>query len=161
MPNFNVHMAAGIIIAFLFAYFLYSIAGFSLLILAFGGIVAVLSAGFPDVDHEKSMPRKVMRGIVPGIVAVFGLYYFFSNRLWQQNLLSIAGLIAVCSAFVLLYEKFIPEHRGATHKLPGLAFVAIISSLVGIFLGLGILNAVILSIFAIVGFSSHVLLDHL
>lgn len=160
MSNFNVHIAAGVISALVLAFVLHSL-GVSMLVLVFGVILAITASGFPDIDHEKSMPRKIMRAIVPGVVIFLVIYYFFMNHMWNAPVLSIIMLVGVAVVFVFAYEKFIPEHRGATHKLPGLVFVIAISVIAAFFLSFNFVSALVLAVFAVIGFSTHILLDHL
>jgi len=160
MSNFNVHIAAGVVASLLLAFALNSF-GVSLLVLVFGVILSIMSAGFPDIDHEKSMPRKIMRALVPGIVIFLVIYYFFTNHMWTAPVLNIIILFGIAVLFVFTYEKFIPQHRGATHKLPGLAFVVAISIIAAFMLGFGFVSAILLAVFALIGFSTHILLDHM
>jgi len=161
MSNFNVHIGAGLVTALLVAFLLQNFFGISMLVITFGVILAVTAAGFPDIDHEKSMPRKIMRSIVPGIVIFLVIYYFFANHMWDAPVLNMIILFGAAALFVFTYERFIPQHRGATHKIPGLAFVVAISVIAAFFLGFSFISAVVLVVFSIIGFSTHVLLDHL
>jgi hypothetical protein len=161
MSNYNVHAAAGVIVSLILAFFLYTFVHVNPLILALGVVIAVISCEFPDIDYNKSMPRKVMRGLVPGVVIFFALYYFFTNQMWNAPLLNIILLVIVAVGFILSYEKFIPHHRGPTHKLPGLLVLVVASVAIAFILGFGFINALLLALFAAVGFAIHLILDHL
>jgi hypothetical protein len=116
---------------------------------------------FPDIDQENSTPRHIMRGIVPGLIGIIALYLYFSWRYWNNSLLEQALFIAFPFAFLLIYEKLIPRHRGAIHKLPGLLMLGGAVVVLGLFLGYNPIGIGVLVLFSVTGFSSHVIMDHI
>ena len=116
---------------------------------------------FPDIDHDYSIPRKLLRGMMPGLIGVLALYLFFSWRFWKNSLIKQAVFVAFPFLFLVTYEKFIPRHRGAVHKWPGLLFLLAIVGVLSFFLKYDFLGLGILALFATVGFSTHILLDYI
>jgi membrane-bound metal-dependent hydrolase YbcI (DUF457 family) len=161
MPNFNTHVAAGLVAALLLAVFLYYSLGTSPLVLAFGVVLALVATEFPDIDHKRSMPRKILRGIIPGLVIFLLIYFVWTGRMWQGPILNLVVLTALALIFIFAWERFIPRHRGPTHKLPGLVFLVVSAAAFAYFLGLGTVSLAILVAFSVLGFVMHVILDHL
>ncbi|MDD5181954.1 MAG: metal-dependent hydrolase [Candidatus Nanoarchaeia archaeon] len=160
MANLKGHLIAGTIAGVSLA-FLLSFFGVNPAMLFIGAVLCIGAAMFPDIDQENSTPRNIMRGIVPGLVGLIALYLYFSWRYWNNSLLEQALFIAFPFVFLLVYEKFMPRHRGAIHKFPGLLMVSGAVIVLGLFLGYNPLGIGVLVLFSVLGFSSHVIMDHI
>jgi membrane-bound metal-dependent hydrolase YbcI (DUF457 family) len=160
MPNAQVHLMAGLLSSLALAFFFYNLFHTGLSVLISGVMIGVMASEFPDIDHPKALPRKVLRGIMPAIILFVLAYLFFAWRIWVKSALSILAFFGAAAAMLLYYEKLIPKHRGATHKLPGLLTVIVLSLPLAFAFG-GFANILVVTAFAVVGFSTHVLLDHL
>lgn len=160
MANLHGHLIAGTIAGVGLA-FLLSFLGVNPTMLFIGAVICIGSAMFPDIDQENSTPRNIMRGIVPGLIGIIALYLYFSWRYWKNSLLEQALFVAMPFAFLLIYEKLIPRHRGAIHKLPGLLMLGGAVVVLGLFLGYNPIGIGVLVLFSVTGFSSHVIMDHI
>ena len=160
MANLQGHMIAGTIagvgLAILLSFF-----NISPTILFIGAVISIGSAMFPDIDHDHSIPRKLLRGLMPGLVGVIALYLFFSWRFWNTSLVQQAIFVAFPFLFLVTYEKFIPRHRGAVHKWPGLLFLLALVGILAFFLKYDFVGLGVLVLFSVLGFGSHILLDYL
>lgn len=161
MPNAQTHLIAGTLIALAFGLLMKYAFGFSGTVLLLGGILLIVASEFPDVDHDKSLPRKIMRGMVPGLVIFAIIYAYLTRHLWTSPLWMQIVLIIAAVAFIGIYEKFIPKHRGALHKFPGMAVMVAIVVLLGVVLKMSVFEIVVLGVFAAIGFSVHILMDHM
>jgi uncharacterized membrane protein YeaQ/YmgE (transglycosylase-associated protein family) len=161
MSNAQGHIIAGTFVSLVLAFFLYNYLHVSLLTLVLGVILGILSAEFPDIDHPKALPRKVLRGVMSAFVGFVFLYLFFDWRVWRMSILKIVLFLLTPIIILFTYEKFIPHHRGATHKLPGLITVVSIASLFALVVGFNFVGLFSLVAFASFGFFSHIILDHL
>ena len=123
-------------------------------------MIGIVAAEFPDIDHPKSLPRKVLRKIMPVFILSAFAILFFVWRIWEKDPVSFVLFIAAPAFLIIFYEKFIPRHRGATHKWPGLTAMVLISLPLGLAIG-GFVNVLIIVSFVVIGFSTHILLDHL
>ncbi|HDQ59695.1 MAG TPA: hypothetical protein ENN30_00710 [Candidatus Woesearchaeota archaeon] len=160
MPNSTTHFTAGVITAVILflamGYF-----GISRIVLFLGAMLCIMVSEFPDIDQHNSIPRKVMRHLLPGVVIALSLYLFFSWRVYSESLLHILLFIAVPVAFLTVYERFIPAHRKEVHKLPGLVAVALLMWLISAFLNLSMMETTAIILFGSAGFISHIALDTL
>ncbi|MCD6576021.1 MAG: metal-dependent hydrolase [Nanoarchaeota archaeon] len=161
MSNAQGHLIAGTLVSLSLAFVLYNLLHVGLLVVILGIIVGIISSEFPDIDHPKSLPRKVLRGIMPAIVIFTFIYLFFSWRIWTHGLFEISLFFAAPLLIIMFYEYFIPRHRGATHKWPGMATMVALSVSMSFVAGLSFVNVITITLFAVLGFSSHILLDHL
>lgn len=160
MPNAQVHLTVGLLSSLALAVLFFHSIHTSASVLIVGVLLGVMASEFPDIDHPKALPRKVLRGIMPAIILfVFG-YLFFDWKMWTKNIAYIVVFVVTVAILILYYEKFIPKHRGATHKLPGLITVIALSLPLAFAFG-GIVNVLVISAFTAVGFLTHVALDHL
>lgn len=160
MANSQGHLIAGTIAGVGLAMLL-SFLGLSPSILFLGAVVCIVASEFPDVDHDHSLPRKVMRGIVPGLIGMIALYLFFSWRFWNSSLVEQILFVAFPAVFLISYEKFIPRHRGSIHKFPGLLILLVIIAVAAYFLNFNLIDGGVLLLFGAVGFSTHIFLDHI
>lgn len=160
MVNLHGHLIAGTIVGVGLA-FLLSFFGVNPTMLFIGAVICIGSAMFPDIDQENSTPRNILRGVIPGLVGIIALYLYFSWRYWKNSLIEQALFIAFPFAFLFVYEKFIPRHRGAIHKMPGLMILLGTVVVLGMFLEYNPLGIGILALFSTMGFSSHVIMDHI
>lgn len=160
MANSQGHLIGGTIagvgLALLLSFF-----GISPTMLFIGAIICIAASEFPDIDHDHSIPRKIIRGILPGLVGVIALYIFFSWRFWKNSLIEQAVFVAFPFLFLATYEHFIPRHRGAVHKWPGLLFLLALVGVLAFFLKYDFLGLGVLILFAAVGFSTHIVLDYI
>ncbi len=161
MSNAQVHIAAGTLVSLILAFVFYNFIHIGLLVVILGIIIGIVSSEFPDIDHPKALPRKILRGIMPAIVLFTFLYLFFKWRMWVRGFWKISLFLAAPVVILATYEYFIPKHRGATHKWPGLAVVVALAFLLSTIAGLSVVNVLVISTFAVLGFSTHILLDHL
>jgi len=160
MADSQGHLIAGTVAGVGLAVLL-SFLGIGPTVLFLGAIICIIASEFPDIDHDHSIPRKVMRGIIPGLVGIMILYLFFSWRFWNNSILEQVLFIALPIIFLVSYEKFIPRHRGAIHKWQGLVLFLAVTAAIAYFLKFGIIDGAIVVLFGAVGFSSHVVLDHI
>ena len=160
MPNAQVHLTIGLLSSLALALSFYSFLHTSLSILISGVILGVMASEFPDIDHPKALPRKVLKGVMPALILFVFAYLFFAWKIWTKGVLSIIIFLVIMVVLLSYYEKFIPKHRGATHKLPGLITVILLSLPLAFAFG-GFMNILVILSFATVGFSTHVILDHL
>ena len=160
MPNSTTHFGAGVITAVLL-FIVFSQFHYSRMLLFLGAIFCVMAAEFPDIDQGNSIPRKVMRHLLPGVVVALIVYLFFYWSMWSRTVGELLLFLIVPAIFLFSYEKFIPAHRREIHQLPGLAIVIVLMIAVGAFLRLNFLETTILSACAGLGFISHIALDHL
>lgn len=159
MASGQTHLMVGAFASILLAFVFHKFMGASIFVAGAGVVLGIVSAMFPDIDHPKALPRKVLRGIMPAVVLfVFG-YLFFKWRILQQTRWNIILFFAAPILIILFYQHVIPRHRGATHKLPGLITMILAAVVLSVVFG-GIVNALILITFAVLGFSTHVVLDH-
>lgn len=161
MSNAQGHLIAGTLSSLLLAFFLHQFAHINFSVLVLGVILGIVASEFPDIDHPKSLPRKVLRGIMPAIVLFVFIYLFFAWHMWTKNFLMISLFFAAPFLVISSYEYFIPKHRGATHKWPGMATMVALSVSFSFVVGFGVVSLLILTAFAVLGFSTHILLDHL
>jgi membrane-bound metal-dependent hydrolase YbcI (DUF457 family) len=160
MANAEGHLVAGTVAGVGLALLL-SFLGIGPLVLFLGALVCIIASEFPDIDQDKSLPRKVMRGVLPGLVGMLALYLFFSWRYWNSQLWEQALFVALPAAFIISYEKFIPRHRGAIHKFPGLAVLLSVIAIIAFFVHFSWIEGGVLLLFGAVGFGTHVFLDHI
>lgn len=160
MANSQGHLIGGTVTGVGLAILL-SFLGVNPTTLFLGAIVCIVASEFPDIDHNHSLPRKILRGIVPGLVGIVALYLFFSWKFWNGSSLEMILFLIIPVVFLVSYEKFIPRHRGSIHKWPGLVlFISIVVTL-AYFLRFNFLDGAILVLFGVLGFVSHILLDHI
>ena len=160
MSNAQVHLMVGLLSSLALAVLFHNSLHIGMSVLISGILLGVMASEFPDIDHPKALPRKVLRGVMPAIILFVFAYLFFAWRIWTKSALFMLIFLAVAAALLLYYEKFIPKHRGATHKLPGLITVVILSLPLAFAFG-GLVNILVTVSFVVVGFSTHILLDHL
>lgn len=160
MADSQGHLIAGTICGVGLAVIL-SFMGIGAAALFLGAIICIIASEFPDIDHDHSLPRKVLRGIIPGLVGIIALYLFFSWRFWNSSWLEQVLFVVLPIVFLFSYEQFIPRHRGSIHKWPGLALFLAVLIAIAYFLRFGVVDAAVLVLFGAVGFSSHVILDHI
>ena len=159
MASGQTHLMVGAFASILLAFVFHKFMGASIFVAGAGVVLGVVSAMFPDIDHPKALPRKVLRGIMPAVVLfVFG-YLFFKWRILQQTQWNMILFFAAPVLIILFYQYFIPRHRGATHKWQGLMTMILAAVVLSVVFG-GIVNALILITFAVLGFSTHIVLDH-
>jgi hypothetical protein len=161
MPNAQAHLIAGTLVAIAVALLLRYAFGFGGVVLLLGAFLLIIASEFPDVDHEKSLPRKIMRGLVPGLVIFATIYAYLNWHMWTAAIYLQLLIFAVPIAFILIYEKFIPKHRGALHKYPGMIVMIAIVVILGVMLKMGFMEMLVLSVFAAIGFGVHILADAL
>ena len=161
MANAQMHIFAGTIVSLLFALAIYNVVHVSTFVILAGILIGVVSSEFPDIDHPRSLPRKVLRGIMPTIIVVLFGYLFFIWKIWNHGIFIISAFFATPIILVLSYEYFIPKHRGATHKLPGMAVMIALTIPFVLAVGPNFVNLIVLVSFAVLGFSTHVVLDHI
>lgn len=160
MANSQGHLIVGTGAGVGLAVFL-SFLGINPTILFMGAIICIIASEFPDIDHNHSLPRKIMRGIVPGIVGMSMLYFFFSWKFWNVPMIQQLLFVAIPIIFLFTYEKFIPRHRGSIHKWPGLSLFILTIAGIAYFMNVGWVDGGILVLFGVIGFSTHVILDHI
>ncbi len=161
MSNAQTHLIVGTLTCLTLAFFLYKFVHVNLLVLFAGVVIGIIASEFPDIDHPKSLPRKVLRGLMPALILFIFIYLFFAWRIWTKNFLMISLFFATPFLIIFSYEYFIPKHRRATHKWPGMAMLIAVTIPLASAVGLGITNFLIIASFAVLGFSTHILLDHL
>jgi len=161
MSNAQGHLIAGTLSSLILALFLYHFAHISFLVLFLGVILGIVASEFPDIDHPKSLPRKIIRGIMPATIIFVFVYLFFDWRMWTKNVVLISLFFGAPFLIIFSYEYFIPKHRGAMHKWPGMATMVVLSISFSLVVGFGFISLLILTAFAVLGFSTHILLDHL
>ena len=161
MSNAQMHIIAGTIVSLLFALVLHNLIHLNIFVLFVGVIIGIVASEFPDIDHPKSLPRKVLRGIMPALIIVVFGYLFLSWRIWTKGIFIIVAFIAAPVLTILSYEYFIPRHRGATHKLPGMIVMIVLTIPFVLAVGMNFINLVVLVSFAVLGFATHIVLDHL
>lgn len=160
MANSQTHLMVGAFSSMVLAFVFYKFIGISTFVVGAGVVLGIVSAMFPDIDHPKALPRKVLRGVMPAFVLFIFGYLFFDWRIMHQSQWNIVLFFAAPVLIILFYQYFIPKHRGATHKWQGLITVILIAAVLSIVFG-GIVNALVLVTFAILGFSTHIVLDHI
>ncbi|MCD6547471.1 MAG: metal-dependent hydrolase [Nanoarchaeota archaeon] len=161
MPNYPTHILSGAIASFVLAFVLFKTGFTNPLVLTVGFILGVIASEFPDIDQKNSIPRKVLRTYFPALVIIAFVYLFFKLRVWTKDILYLIGFVAIPVIIILTYEKFIPRHRGAIHKLPGLIMISITTLPIGILLNANLSIFLILELFVFIGFSTHILLDNI
>lgn len=158
MPDKNVHIVAGAIVAAIVAYAALNnylplpaeiafqdftfYATNSVLILALGFFVAVFYSDLPDIDHQASyLNNQVERILTGSALAAFVGYFFLQRFLWF-----IAGIMFLLMLIAINFMR----HRGAMHSIG-----------MGLMLALPFLFAdIYLFLFAIAGWMTHLALDH-
>ncbi len=85
----------------------------------------VLSSLLPDIDHPKSIPRKIVRTIFFTLAFFSVLFFALLYLKTDQAFIVVIPLIALLPAFLLthLFEASIPKHRREMHSpLTGFLF---------------------------------------
>lgn len=161
MPNAQVHLIAGTFSSLVIAFILYKLAHIGFPILMLGIAIGIIASEFPDIDHPNSLPRKILKGVMPALIFFLFIYLFFSLRIWNYGFILASSFFILPILAILTYEHFIPKHRGATHKWPGIAFLVGLTIPFSLATGFNLTITLSLILFALSGFFTHVVLDSL
>ncbi len=161
MSNAQTHLIAGTIASLILAIIFTNFFNISQEIILIGIFLGIISSEFPDIDHSKSLPRKIMRGIIPAILLFIFGYFFMIWEIWTREYIVIGIFISILIIIIYFYEFLIPRHRGSTHKLPGLVALLVFTAFIPFLFNWKVINVITLSVFVILGFSTHIILDNI
>ena len=161
MSNAQAHLIAGTFVSLVLAFVFNNFLNINQSIVVLGIFLGIISSEFPDIDHPKSLPRKIMKGVMPALILFLFAYIFFVWRIWTKDFITIGLFISAPIILIYFYEVFIPRHRGATHKLPGMISMIVLPAVFVLLFGWGFINFLVLMVFVVGGFSTHIILDNL
>lgn len=161
MSNAQNHIIVGTLVSLILAFIFNNFFNINQGIIVIGVVLGIISSEFPDVDHPKSLPRKIMKGLMPAVILFIFGYLFFTWKIWTKDFVIIGFFISLPIILIYFYEYFIPRHRGSTHKLPGMIAVSVLTVPFTFLFGWNLINFIVLIVFVITGFSTHILLDNL
>ncbi len=146
------------IFAAIITIFFISILNASMEVKITAGIIAFGFAFLPDIDHPKAVARKAYREFGTIIVALvlFAMLWIYGK---MEVVLAIALSALLAIAFIKISEKFMPKHRGITHKF---AFAGMLAVAMYIIMAvIGNKHAAIYAISGLIGYCSHIILDRM
>jgi len=111
-------------------------------------IAACASSLLPDLDHPKSRISRALQSAAFFAIALLSAAILISSNSPALALISFFAMLALLAFFYIL---LLPRHRGLTHTIIFSAFFALL-----IFL---LTSDAYLSIFALLGYLSHLLAD--
>ncbi len=106
------------------------------------------SSLLPDLDHPKSRISRAFQSIALSATALISASVLLSSG---SLALAIFSFFAILSLLAFFYVLLLPRHRGLTHTLIFSAFFALLILL--------LTNDAYLSLFALLGYLSHLLAD--
>jgi len=156
--GFKEHFAASVFFA---AMFLLAFGAYSDKTLVLASIVFIFSSLIPDIDHPKSIPRRIARALFfilsLSSILFFLLLYFGAEPIVTFILAPAAGLLAA-SLLTGLFDFLLPKHRQEFHSIWaggffGLAVLAISAIL------LPFQDAVVFGLASGSGYAFHIMVD--
>jgi len=124
-------------------------------------IAGVIGGILPDIDHNYSIPIKLLKFILSNLVAFLVIITYF-NKLKFLELIGVwIGVLVLFEGIFFLFKKF-TTHRGIIHSVPmGVLFALLSILFLNKVLGFSIIKAYFVGLFLFIGYVIHLFLDEI
>ena len=161
MANFNMHLNTASIVSGISAAALASVHMIDIKTSFYCFFAGVLGGILPDIDHDNSIPVRIIQFVISNLVAFLVVY----NYLGKLKLLDIIVLwlgISIVFEIIFFFFKRLTTHRGIIHSIPmGILFGLITILFLHNILHLNIIVSYYVGIFIFIGYLTHLILDEI
>ena len=161
MANFNMHLNTASIVSGISAAALASVHMIDIKTSFYCFFAGVLGGILPDIDHDNSIPVRIIQFVISNLVAFLVVY----NYLGKLKLLDIIVLwlgISIVFEIIFFFFKRLTTHRGIIHSIPmGILFGLITILFLHNILHLSVIVSYYVGIFIFIGYLTHLILDEI
>ena len=161
MANFNMHLNTASIVSGISAATLASMHIIDVKTSFYCFFAGILGGILPDIDHNNSIPVRLIEFIVANLVAFLVVSAYLSKLKLFEILALWVGIIVVFNLLFNLFKKF-TIHRGIIHSVPmGILFS--LASIVFLYrvIHLSAMSSYYIGMFVFLGYMTHLILDEI
>lgn len=161
MANFSTHVNVAAVVSASAAGFLatHHIMDTKTAFLCFSA--GIIGGVLPDIDHDNSIPVKIIQFIISNIIAFIVIYKFINSLKFLEIIILWFGVYLI-NEFIFYFFKKLTTHRGIIHSIPA-AFLFWCGStfILYRYLDFSLKKSYLIGGFVFVGFITHLILDEM
>ena len=161
MANFNMHLNTAAVVSGISAATLASIHMIDVKTSFYCFFAGIIGGILPDIDHDNSVPVRIIQFIISNLVAFLVVYNYFTKLKILDIVALWLGIYILFEFIFFLFKKF-TTHRGIIHSIPmGILFGFITILFLHNVLHLNIIVSYYVGIFVFIGYLTHLVLDEI
>ena len=161
MANFNVHLNSAAIVSGISSVTLASVHMIDIKTSFYCFFAGIIGGILPDIDHDNSIPVRIIQFIISNLVAFLVVYNYFTKLKILDIVALWLGIYVLFEIIFFLFKKF-TTHRGIIHSIPmGILFGLITILFLYNVLHLNLIISYYIGIFIFIGYLTHLILDEI